>query len=86
MADDTSSTRGIDDVPQNQNDGLSARFSRLASRTAALAGNYRTFAVMLGIVLVWATSYAVFCLKKKKNRSSHARTAPRLSLCASAAA
>jgi low affinity Fe/Cu permease len=60
MADDTSSTRGTDDVPQNQNDGLSARFSRLASRTAALAGNYRTFAVMLGIVLVWAISGPIF--------------------------
>ena len=60
MADGTSSTRGTDDVPQNQNDGLSARFSRVASRTAALAGNYRTFAVMLGIVLVWAISGPIF--------------------------
>ena len=29
-----------------------ARFARLASRTATIAGNYMTFLLMLGIVLI----------------------------------
>jgi low affinity Fe/Cu permease len=60
VTNDTSMTTDVDDSDQNQSDGLSARFSRLASRTAALAGNYRTFMVMLGIVLVWAISGPIF--------------------------
>jgi hypothetical protein len=40
--------------------GNSARFARFASRTATIAGNYMTFLLMLGIVLVWAISGPLF--------------------------
>ena len=42
------------------NGGVSAKFAHVANRTATLAGNYKTFAVMLLIVLVWAISGPLF--------------------------
>jgi low affinity Fe/Cu permease len=42
------------------NGGISARFAHLANRISLLAGNYKTFAVMFGVVLVWAISGPLF--------------------------
>jgi low affinity Fe/Cu permease len=42
------------------NGGISSKFAHFANRTALLAGNYKTFAVMLLIVLVWAISGPLF--------------------------
>jgi low affinity Fe/Cu permease len=40
--------------------GISARFAHLANRTAILAGNYKTFIVMVGVVLLWAITGPIF--------------------------
>src|SRR5690348_6198030 len=42
------------------NGGVAAKFAHLANRTAILAGNYKTFIVMLGVVLLWAISGPIF--------------------------
>jgi low affinity Fe/Cu permease len=42
------------------NGGVSAKFAHIANRTATLAGNYKTFAIMLLVVLVWAISGPLF--------------------------
>jgi len=42
------------------NGGISAKFAHLANRTAILSGNYKTFIVMVGIVLLWAISGPIF--------------------------
>ena len=39
---------------------MSDRFAALAGRAAKLAGNYRTFIVALGLVVVWAVSGPFF--------------------------
>lgn len=39
---------------------MSERFSALAGRAASIAGNYLTFLVALGLVLVWAVSGPFF--------------------------
>lgn len=39
---------------------MSDRFSALAGKTAALAGNYLTFMVALGLIVVWAVSGPFF--------------------------
>jgi low affinity Fe/Cu permease len=44
----------------NNGGGVSARFAKLANRTAVITGNYKTFIVMLGIVLLWAISGPLF--------------------------
>ena len=43
-----------------KNGGVSAKFAHLANRISILAGNYKTFAVMLAVVLVWAISGPFF--------------------------
>jgi low affinity Fe/Cu permease len=40
--------------------GISAKFAHLANRTSILAGNYKTFIVMVGVVLLWAISGPIF--------------------------
>ena len=40
--------------------GISAKFAKLANRTSIIAGNYKTFIVMLGVVLLWAISGPLF--------------------------
>ena len=42
------------------NGGVSAKFAHFANRTSTLAGNYKTFALMLTIVLIWAISGPIF--------------------------
>ena len=42
------------------NGGISARFAKLANRTSIIAGNYKTFIVMVGVVLIWAVSGPIF--------------------------
>jgi low affinity Fe/Cu permease len=42
------------------NGGISAKFAHVSNRVAILAGNYRTFAAMLAIVLVWAITGPLF--------------------------
>ena len=42
------------------NGSFSSKFATVANRTAILAGNYRTFALMLGVILVWAISGPLF--------------------------
>lgn len=37
-----------------------AAFARLANRTATLAGNYRTFLLMVVVILIWAITGPVF--------------------------
>ena len=39
---------------------MSERFSAFAGKTAALAGNYLTFMVALGLIVVWAVSGPFF--------------------------
>jgi low affinity Fe/Cu permease len=39
---------------------LAARFAHLANRTATLAGSYKTFMLMVGIILVWAVTGPIF--------------------------
>ena len=43
-----------------ENGGISAKFAHLANRTSILAGNYKTFIVMVGVVLLWAISGPIF--------------------------
>jgi low affinity Fe/Cu permease len=45
---------------RTENGGISAKFAHVANRTAILAGNYKTFIVMVGIVLLWAISGPLF--------------------------
>lgn len=40
--------------------GVSNAFTHLANRTASIAGNYKTFIVMLAVVFVWAISGPIF--------------------------
>jgi low affinity Fe/Cu permease len=42
------------------NGGISASFAKLANRTSIISGNYKTFIVMVGIVLIWAVSGPLF--------------------------
>jgi len=45
---------------RTENGGISTKFAHVANRTAILAGNYKTFIVMVGIVLLWAISGPLF--------------------------
>lgn len=45
---------------QTKHSGLSATFAHFANRTATTAGNYRTFIIMVGIVLAWALTGPIF--------------------------
>jgi low affinity Fe/Cu permease len=45
---------------RTENGGVSAKFAHLANRTSILAGNYKTFIVMVGVVLLWAISGPIF--------------------------
>ena len=40
--------------------GLSVKFAHLANRTAVLAGNYKTFVLMLLVIVVWALTGPIF--------------------------
>jgi low affinity Fe/Cu permease len=40
--------------------GLAANFAHLANRTAVLAGNYKTFVLMLMVIIVWAFTGPIF--------------------------
>ena len=42
------------------NGGVAAWFARFSNRVAILAGNYKTFALMLAIVLAWAITGPIF--------------------------
>jgi low affinity Fe/Cu permease len=42
------------------NGGVAAKFAHFSNRAAILAGNYRTFGLMLAIVLVWAITGPLF--------------------------
>lgn len=46
-------------APTNKS-GVSAHFAKLANHAAVLAGNYKTFTVMVAIVLAWALTGPVF--------------------------
>jgi low affinity Fe/Cu permease len=45
---------------RTENGGVSAKFAHLANRTSILAGNYKTFIVMVGVVLLWAISGPIY--------------------------
>ncbi|HEX3303463.1 MAG TPA: low affinity iron permease family protein [Thermomicrobiales bacterium] len=45
---------------RTESGGVSAKFAHLANRTSILAGNYKTFIVMVGVVLLWAISGPIF--------------------------
>ena len=45
---------------RTENGGISAKFAHLANRTSILAGNYKTFIVMVGVVLLWAITGPIF--------------------------
>ena len=45
---------------KTNNGSISSKFAHLANRTSILAGNYKTFAVMVGVVLLWAISGPLF--------------------------
>jgi low affinity Fe/Cu permease len=60
MASDASAMSSGASTSSGKSRGLSARFARLASRTATIAGNYLTFMLMLAIVLLWAISGPLF--------------------------
>ena len=50
----------MDQLTDHSKSSLSATFAQLANRTASASGNYRTFIVMLGIVILWAMSGPFF--------------------------
>ena len=47
-------------VRNGKHNGASSRFAHIANRVSLLAGNYKTFGLMLAIVLVWAISGPLF--------------------------
>jgi low affinity Fe/Cu permease len=47
-------------VRSGTHNGVSSRFAHIANRVSLLAGNYKTFGLMLAIVLVWAISGPIF--------------------------
>ncbi len=59
-SDQTASLTSAQTPKKSGTRGLSAKFARLANRTAILAGNYKTFVLMLLVIAVWALTGPLF--------------------------
>ena len=60
MTEQTSKSAAQDTTGRGTGSGTAQTFARIANRTSALAGSYRTFLLMAGIVVVWAASGPLF--------------------------
>ena len=60
MAEDIASQADSPPHTDPQSHRLSERFARFSTHAATLTGNYKTFIVMLGVVLVWAVTGPLF--------------------------
>ena len=50
----------MDKQPNTQHAGRAAMFARLANHTAILAGSYKTFMLMAGVIVIWAATGPIF--------------------------
>ena len=50
----------MDKQPNTQHAGRAAIFARLANHTAILAGSYKTFMLMAGVIVIWAATGPIF--------------------------